>query len=1266
MSFASSMRFDDKERETLRSLGMSADVSFTRASLNNGMTRKDIISCVSDFFLSQALQLDMGDDSFGEKLQTAAKSKENASAVIFARSMATAVVVGYFQAFNNDVAIKEEDVPEFGFDGLADVFRPALAATLDEMISVEKSVEALESGLCIKLRSCSADEYFTGKLYHSDVAVLGRLIGAHINDGYNVHILDELHQNSNVVTNIGQYLKVIKGVYDILLEDSFGIEQYAGVMVSDTSCVTMSRKESVPRTIEACDLVLSKLTSRMYQKMAGVKISQARQFDYDEIFTSTEDVVFFPYKIMEYVYGRESSLNTLMPRYKSHACGATWSKYYSQYIAENMENILYRGMYKAYERLLISNGTISSSFISREFVVKTSDYKAFVSDTLKPVFESVLSMVDKLVRSVTCAYLVTKWKVVGIELAGIRVRVSVTNSAGGFDCSNGCSSDLFLCLTGNNTSEVFESPISLTEGKKAGGQPISSKIYEYQYEVNPDLAAKEPLFGYTVQLLNQDKGVSAGWDNILLGQSKSGKELYSSLSVDADIRIQPYLIHNIYAGSRAGKGVMTMNLLANALAAGKPVFYLDRKPDMANMLYALSGGRQFIINGGAYDADKDPGGYFNENGPFLRVWHESPYARKYLEQNPEIARLLGITGNPIYAMQDSKIADYLYLRAFIFCLGLIALRASGDVPDNVKAELNGNGGIVIVVDELNNVQSKLAELFASDTSPLTQEAKKLGDLDEFAKNLEKKRALLSDKRSELEAELQKEKQNLKTINKYRREIHDLEDLIRTLMTPTSAYAATVFSKLVEGYKFVEGLHNAGWRETEYGKSDIFVLGQNINASYYSVGLALPPNQKGAMSSRFFPLDSTGNIRTFYKDKGDVIRSFLECLESQDWFFGRVTPNYADHPRDTVSRDWVGSGNWQYILAPDTNVVGFSANAMAGAGGESLVPGTFRSILFKPYLVLNESAESGPVPKEGDSDTRKRTSAGWLMTDKWQYVSQCVDRTGLELWKSVRKAHLRDPNVTGYGENSLHDGIGFRGLVRETLKTTVVDGNTIPEDIDSYIADVLAKSGIIADNVAKVMGYPGGWLELLFDFRPEGLFSVKDMLNAFINPAEFSREARLPIFAGMGLLGDDSPDPTGGGNETEGGYGENMDSLFDSMESQDSVGDETADYAFSGVQDEPQQNNTPVMNTRTVAQQMWGTPEEDDEPEERTYSQTEQLHQSSSTQSSASVLNALWSQAMMLAQTAVALDPTGYKYTDDDIDIVAQTAFGLLKEFAGVS
>jgi len=55
------------------------------------------------------------------------------------------------------------------------------------------------------------------------------------------------------------------------------------------------------------------------------------------------------------------------------------------------------------------------------------------------------------------------------------------------------------------------------------------------------------------------------------------------------------VVTSIIAGTRSGKGVLTMSIYASLIAAGNPVVYLDNKPDMASVLWDLE--RDFTASG---------------------------------------------------------------------------------------------------------------------------------------------------------------------------------------------------------------------------------------------------------------------------------------------------------------------------------------------------------------------------------------------------------------------------------------------------------------------------------------------------------------------------------------------------------------------------------------------------------------------------------------------------------------------------------------------
>ena len=209
--------------------------------------------------------------------------------------------------------------------------------------------------------------------------------------------------------------------------------------------------------------------------------------------------------------------------------------------------------------------------------------------------------------------------------------------------------------------------------------------------------------------------------------------------------------------------------------------------------------------------------------------------------------------------------------------------------------------------------------------------------------------------------------------------------------------------------------------------------------------------------------------------------------------------YGNKKADEAAKEWTdGEGNWEYLGSGTTKSV---------KSGEMSEKG----ILFKPYLVLNGHEEEDPARTGRDAD------GNLVASDlKYQYVAQCRDRViknagGDEsLWESVRLKHLSRYRLDDTSYGNLDEGIGFLGLIKDTVMTTGA------KCTDTDIAESLAKSGRMADYVAGKMGYPC-WQSLIFDLSPKGLFSFGDMVDAVVHPERYTLENRFRLYAGMGML-----------------------------------------------------------------------------------------------------------------------------------------------------
>ena len=173
--------------------------------------------------------------------------------------------------------------------------------------------------------------------------------------------------------------------------------------------------------------------------------------------------------------------------------------------------------------------------------------------------------------------------------------------------------------------------------------------------------------------------------------------------------------------------------------------------------------------------------------------------------------------------------------------------------------------------------------------------------------------------------------------------------------------------------------------------------------------------------------------------------------------------------------------------------------------------------FKPYLVLNKHLEDDPNNPVMINVKNDKGVVEQVSHPDYSFVSQCRSRVndavpGAQLWETVRLKHLRSESMAEEARNGgnkyygeLNEGIGFQGLASQTKMAN--GAGAFDPSVD------LGGSRAIADYVAQCMGY-SNYLELLFDFRKEGLFSTVDIVKALRDHNSFKGDmaSRLPMFA----------------------------------------------------------------------------------------------------------------------------------------------------------
>lgn len=150
---------------------------------------------------------------------------------------------------------------------------------------------------------------------------------------------------------------------------------------------------------------------------------------------------------------------------------------------------------------------------------------------------------------------------------------------------NGVNTRLRICT--NNPINVQTLISSLTNKLNVGtsSSVVIKQMGEYKDGVvdvnivyNDRVYSQDSLFAYQVMDILKEQGIKPSWDNVILGKKDDGTIMTYNFKDSKNT------VYAMYASSRSGKGVMTLNLLASALADGCKVMYIDAKPDMGSVL----------------------------------------------------------------------------------------------------------------------------------------------------------------------------------------------------------------------------------------------------------------------------------------------------------------------------------------------------------------------------------------------------------------------------------------------------------------------------------------------------------------------------------------------------------------------------------------------------------------------------------------------------------------------------------------------------------
>ena len=607
----------------------------------------------------------------------------------------------YNQKFDNDRVL--DDNLEFGFSDIAYI----LEAYLEEIRGREGDIVDIENDIqnnviAIIRKNVSVNDYIKNNLIQKDKALYNKLTADNSSEEQDNELIEYINTNNAYKTLVESVCEVVEQEYTCLLQDGYGLTPYDGVIVTDNehqftySVESNQYKDKFKMSaIPNASTAFGDISKLLKEKM-GIATDLSRQFNVKRMIKS-DIPIYYPKKILEFASGLEPMEKQNKDIYKKHAKSISWGKTYDK--DENGDSVEVNGYYddfiKPYIRKAVYKAIcyILESHIDSHVSISQQTNK--LGDN--SVLHEVQVALNRLQASLCTALVVVKYNNLGNKVNAITLRIIETVPQS-LPTDKTFTKLLFGKLSTNKNIEFEDANVISDEIQ---GYNLAYRVIEYKHDFDSALTNAEPLFGYKAVQMYNERGIELSWNKILLGQDTKGTPIFASASDTQDLPLQSCTVHNMMAGSRAGKGVMTMNILASAIASNRPIFYIDRKPDMAVMFQDLTKGNMFIVNGGQYEAKNDPQGYFSDTGNAIAGWKEA-YSGfpDYLKE---------LFNTPTYA---GTFGDYVYYRSIMLIMGIIMARVN--VP-NMLPDLGGKSGIVVVVDEFKNWQTIFELAFFSIT-----------------------------------------------------------------------------------------------------------------------------------------------------------------------------------------------------------------------------------------------------------------------------------------------------------------------------------------------------------------------------------------------------------------------------------------------------------------------------------------------------------------------------------------------------------------------
>ena len=807
---------------------------------------------------------------------------------------------------------------------------------------------------------------------------------------------------------LSAYKQVLESGFD--LERPYGVIDENGIDYIDSECVFKVRGNINGDLDKASVIALGGL----FFDTIGCAVSDSRSprdvaVDLYEGYSRNQKV-YFPRKILEYAFGRKPSKKPKDVNYRyctkdDQGISSNWGKYCDLIIKPDVT---------------ITLKDAACIYCNEALKLEGESYDK-ANEVLKSKWSELLGYLEYVTCCLSYCFMIMSYKCVGGNPVSIRIRACDPDKTLSKITVKNIVDIVASGNTGGSSSATAESSLNAIDSELIG-------VYEYSHEFDHVLANGMPLFAYKAFESIKEKGETVSFNSLVLGQSNDGTTLRNNTH---GLKLANSLYHYIIAGSRSGKGVMTLNFLIGALLSNKAIFYIDNKPDMASMLSLLAGGNtasgpaMFAVNGDNFEDDKQK---------------QFVHCDSWINPANIPMEAITILGEPKWR---EGYGVMFYMRALTLVLSIIFARGrDGGKGHMDDPEFNGEDGIFLVCDEINKLQDAFS--------------KRIAGVNAFAKYVPAQSGIFANSCFDLEkayrgTQAEKPSKNAES------DFISAKNSFSRDFTAAMFYALSYFNMLNDNIDYIDGKKKAGFLRKEMELSDILLIGQNVEIKPMSLGTLSEITGVGRYASKGrgdsgLPREAKGNLAEFSIPMSHFVFSSADALigfnsEHQEYLAQSDESSKAHGKLDEVA------SNFCYI--PHLDV------AFETAAGKTLTKAMANrpeNVYFKPYLILNDCDEG---VKKG-------------------YVDQMYTR--------VAKAGITPEklvSVYGDGNGHLNPAIGIPGYAQ------MLGISDIPQRLQkgANIANlVLSKYvGYPDDGSGRPL-----WLQFVTDLRPEWMLSITDI------------------------------------------------------------------------------------------------------------------------------------------------------------------------------